>query len=406
MLDCEKLPGHLKAICTGEHRQKNGQSFSDYDRAEIIGRFLRESIDPGDLPASSSTVSANLATKSNVGTKLQSIIKRDAGDIECGECRDEVARLNLMSVDAVIAEMDSIAEGIVSRAKKKAPRFWQRWGAILAPSHAKEKALSWLREATGQNKADVFLPKEDSMTQFVYLNIIGPDNGEELRLSMASVRKNFTGSASFTIIGDKPNWYTGHHIPVPRLTKMRELPGRMAFRDTQAKIMLAASHPEIEEEFVHMMDDQFFLKPTSIEDLKVLRYDPWYRTNSKREWHRLIKMTFGALAANGKANFQAGTHLPHVFEKQKLQQMFVEYGFPNNLYLFEILYENHWQLERAPIPYGGNWQGVQYPQFLRRLLRSLTLRQLNEIDSNVLNYQSNVWRPVMRDWLKGQFTEE
>jgi hypothetical protein len=117
-------------------------------------------------------------------------------------------------------------------------------------------------------------------------------------------------------------------------------------------------------------------------------------------------MTFGALAANGRGNFQAGTHLPHVFEKTKLQQMFVEYGFPNNLYLFEILYENHWQCGRTPIPYGGIWQGVQYQQFLRRLLRPLMLRQLNEIDANVLNYQSNVWRPTMRDWLRGRFTEE
>ena len=248
--------------------------------------------------------------------------------------------------------------------------------------------------------------KEKEVTQFVYLNVIGPDNGEELRLSMASVRKNFTGTPSFTVIGEKTDWYNGHHIPASRLTKMRELPGRIAFRDTQAKIMLAASHPEIDEEFVWMMDDQFFLKPTSIEDLRVFRYDPWYRVNSKREWHRLIKLTFGALAANGRGNFQAGTHLPHVFEKAKLQQMFAEYGFPNNLYLFEILYENHWQLDRTPIPYGGNWQGVQYPQFLRRLLRPLTIRQLNEIDANVLNYQSNVWRPTMRDWLRGQFTEE
>jgi len=244
------------------------------------------------------------------------------------------------------------------------------------------------------------------MTQFVYLNIVGPDNGEELRLSMASVRKNFIGDPEFTVIGEKPSWYDGHYIPANRLTKMRELPGRMAFRDTQAKIMHAASHPEIDEEFVWMMDDQFFLKSTSLEDLKVFRYDPWYRTNSKREWHRLIKMTFGALAANGRGNFQAGTHLPHVFEKEKLRQMFDEYGFPNNLYLFEILYENHWQLDRTPIPYGGNWQGIQYPQFLKRLLRPLMIRQLNEIDANVLNYQSNVWRPTMRDWLRGQFTEE
>jgi hypothetical protein len=149
MIDCDKLPGHLREICTGDHRQSNGHPYSDSDRAEIIGRFLRTSIDPDELPASAIVPRTTQPKKSEVGTKLHDIIKREAGSIECGECRDEVTRLNFMSASAVIDESGTIADGMVERAKKKAPKFWQRWGATLAPGLAKKQALSWIHEATG-----------------------------------------------------------------------------------------------------------------------------------------------------------------------------------------------------------------------------------------------------------------
>jgi hypothetical protein len=149
MIDCEKLPGHLRQICTGEYRRSNGHPYSDDERAEIIGRFLRELISPEDLPESSEAARMSSFKKSDVGTKLHEIIERDAGRIECGECRDEVTRLNFLSVSDVLAEADSIADGIVSRGKRKAPKFWQRWGATLAPGIAKQQAMSWIREACG-----------------------------------------------------------------------------------------------------------------------------------------------------------------------------------------------------------------------------------------------------------------
>jgi hypothetical protein len=149
MIDCEKLPGHLREICLGDYRQSNGHPYGDSDRAQIIGRFLRTSITPDDLPVSAILPEIQKGTKSDIGTRLHSIIKREAGNIECGQCRDEVTRLNLMCACAVIEQSSTIAEGMVERAKTKAPYFWQRWGATLAPEIAKAKALSWVHEATG-----------------------------------------------------------------------------------------------------------------------------------------------------------------------------------------------------------------------------------------------------------------
>lgn len=230
--------------------------------------------------------------------------------------------------------------------------------------------------------------------QFVYFYVQAPDHGEELRLSIASVRRNFVGTPKFLVIGEKPIWYDGPYIPLKKFVGIHDSPARMPFRDTQHKIIVCANSDLVDEEFVWIMDDCFMLKPTTIEELRVPRHDPWYRVNTKSVWHQLIRITFAALKKNGKSNLQYGTHLAHVFRKTNLQAMFQKYDFPQQLLLFEILYANTIHAPETAIPYTG---------FLRRLLRPVPRQQLDGITENMLNYQSKVWNPVMKLWLQQRF---
>lgn len=245
--------------------------------------------------------------------------------------------------------------------------------------------------------------RNESLTQFVYFYVQAPDNGEELRLSIASVRKNFVGEPSFIVIGEKPPWYDGKHIPLKQFTGIRDNPARMPFRDTQHKIMHAVSSDLINEEFVWIMDDCYMLKPTTLDEMKVPRYDPWYKINVKATWHQIIRITFAALGKQGKSQLQYGTHLPHVFTKTNLRSLFDMYGFPGQLCLFEILYGNTFHNPKAAVPYGANWQGVEYPMFLKRLLSPMTRQQLENVDANFLNYQAKVWNTTTKLWLRQRF---
>jgi hypothetical protein len=145
MFDCSDLTGHFRSICDGTHRKVNGRAHSMDERRDILSRYLRVDI---ELIQELEEVHAS-SMKSDVGTRLHEIIERDAGRIECGDCRDEVTRLNFLSASEVLAEIEPISDGIVSRGKRKAPKFWQRWGATLAPGIAKQQAMSWIREACG-----------------------------------------------------------------------------------------------------------------------------------------------------------------------------------------------------------------------------------------------------------------
>lgn len=260
--------------------------------------------------------------------------------------------------------------------------------------------------------------------QFLYFYVPGPDNGTELRCSIRSVEQNFVGETHITVIGDKPDWFKGHHIPlapVPGKTQIgvtaafrhrpakpiyRTIPEQTRqFRDTQNKIFTAVNHPEIHDEFVHIMDDVFLLRPTTIEELMVPRIDPWYKPLRTTPWHKNIWETFMALRAKGKPELQYGTHLPHHFIKGWLQELFLLYEYPRKLLLFEILYGNHFRTD--PIPYGGTpWNGVQYPQFLKRILkRPKNMAEMDSIvsQSAALNWQAPVYNPQMKTWLENRF---
>lgn len=85
---------------------------------------------------------------SNIGVRLSEIIKRDTGAaVPCGDCKSELLRLNQMTAEQVLAEIDTIADGIVARGKSLTPKWYQRWAITLAPGAVKRKVEGWIREA-------------------------------------------------------------------------------------------------------------------------------------------------------------------------------------------------------------------------------------------------------------------
>lgn len=224
---------------------------------------------------------------------------------------------------------------------------------------------------------------------FVWLHKHGPDDSAELSLSIDSVLRFVNPRAKITVIGDRPGWYRGHHLPSTPST-IKDISARLPFRDTQRKIMLAARSPEISDRFVWMMDDQFFLKPTAASEIGRHWYDPWFRMGV-RTWHNLIRVTFQHLKQRGKSNLQTATHLPHVFEQHLLEEMFGLYGFPERLLLFEVCYANHWRDPQSAVAYTG---------FLRRIPQCLPMSELEQFSEHILNYCYAGWTPVMRQFLE------
>lgn len=235
------------------------------------------------------------------------------------------------------------------------------------------------------------------MTHFVYLYVHGPRNGLELRHSMRSIHKNFCGDIKISVIGDRPQWYTGHHIPhTNRSLRVGGLSSFKPNQDTLRKMIQVCDSNEVDEEFVWMMDDVYFMNPITLEELREPRCDPWYSTKSNRVWHKLIRASFAALRARGYETHQYATHLPHVFEKSKMRTAFQMFDMPDYLFLFEVIYGN---VHRSnPSSYRG---------FLRRFITMPNAQELQEAKAaKVLNYVGALFnRITVRSFIESEFDQ-
>jgi hypothetical protein len=81
-----------------------------------------------------------------IGSHLIDIIANRWGAIPCGDCKRAARQLNELTPDAANAKRAEIIGDIYSRLSQL-PKWWQRWGARLAPGIAKQRIGDMLDEA-------------------------------------------------------------------------------------------------------------------------------------------------------------------------------------------------------------------------------------------------------------------
>jgi len=229
--------------------------------------------------------------------------------------------------------------------------------------------------------------RETDVLQFVFPYWHFGASDDEIRWAVRSIEQNYQGKSKITIIGDKPPWYCGHYIPQRRVHKHTT---NRPFRDMLTKVWTMATHPEIDQEFVWMMDDIYLIKPVTVEELAVPRAVRWHESESN-SWQRRKKNTMRALAAAGRTVHDYATHLPHVVEKEKLQQLYEEFGLQRNTMLWEVLYGNTFRDHpQSPFP------------FFRRIQKKISLEDLRQIttQASVFNHTASAWCPGVRQFLE------
>ena len=234
--------------------------------------------------------------------------------------------------------------------------------------------------------------RRDDAVQFVWPYWHAGASGDEIRWSVRSVETMFQGKCKITIIGDKPPWYHGHYIPKRRVPK--HTPNR-SWRDMLSKMWVMATHAEIDDDFVWMMDDIYLIKPVTIEDLATPRADNWHggRGNS---WQRRKFNTMTLLQSLGKTTHDFATHLPHYVEKDKLRAMYDEHNLHHNTLLWEVLYGNLYR--DAPIS-----SRPFFARFNKRMPQE-QYEQRCEVAS-VMNHTAGAWCSGVRGMLEAMFPQ-
>ena len=105
---------------------------------------------------------SKIVARSQVGTKLSEIIKRETGvEIPCEACRDAIAALDSMDVKQAVLVRERIVADIVSRAPQQAS-VWQSWligiDSLLHTGRLKATVEAWFDEAIREGAKPVTQP--------------------------------------------------------------------------------------------------------------------------------------------------------------------------------------------------------------------------------------------------------
>jgi hypothetical protein len=289
-----------------------------------------------------------------------------------------------MPVDAqAICQQCPIPDMVAQSQVKK--DFFSQTASLLVHLQRSGKYVANPKPCGGCGETKHRVPDGPAM-QFVWPYWAGGAQGDELRWSIRSVETFFQGRAKITIIGDRPDWYHGHVISKRRVPQTK--PNR-AFRDMLGKVFYIASHAEIDSECVWMMDDVYFLKPFTLDDVKTPRAEPW-RPNDGNSWQKRKTLSMETLASRGLTQHDYATHMPHWLEKAKLRAMFDEFNLHEHTMLWEVLYGNLYrEAPQRTRPFFARFQHKAGKE---------TFQQLTAVPT-VINHTESAWCDGLREFL-------
>jgi hypothetical protein len=164
---------------------------------------------------------------------------------------------------------------------------------------------------------------------------------EELRYSLRSIEKNFDFEFRVVIVGDLPSWIDPTqvlYIPHERIEGITE----NTLYDAITKQLIFCEHPETSMHFIRMYDDIYVLKKQDIIDIG--RFTAMYHKNKMPDrqgvWWDQLRNTLDAVMLKGYKGWNTETHLPELFNKEKMRWVITAYGALEKRLLLSTLYFN------------------------------------------------------------------
>jgi hypothetical protein len=155
-------------------------------------------------------------------------------------------------------------------------------------------------------------------------------DNEELRYSIRSAVKNLPHD-NLWVVGGKPDWYRGAHIPI--------LQDKSYFLNAKRNLRRVIHADQISDTFILMNDDFFVMN--KINDLSYMYSGLLLDKIQKREFHspgdlytKMLLKTYSELyqRSNIKQPLDYELHVPMMFEKQKLSSVIGSQGLWRSMY--------------------------------------------------------------------------
>lgn len=145
-------------------------------------------------------------------------------------------------------------------------------------------------------------------------------DNEELRYSIRSMVKNYPHD-NIWVVGDKPSWYTGNHIPVKQ--------SKTKYENAQNNLKAIVQSDEISKRFVIVNDDFYVIRPVNrvysfVSGPLENKLTHFRNVHPSSRYTRLIMITDKRIKQILGKDFRAmdyDIHVPMVYEKKKLEPL-------------------------------------------------------------------------------------
>lgn len=158
----------------------------------------------------------------------------------------------------------------------------------------------------------------------VYINTKSLWKDNEIRYSLRSLEKHVSNFRDVYIVGHKPVFLNDNVIHIPFADAY---PNKA--RNIMSKVLEAAKHPDISDDFMLLNDDYFFNAPLSAPD-----YPYYYKCDltktiqiQKNEYQQHVIPTFKALLDKGLPTKNFDTHKPIIYNKSLFQEVISQYDW-------------------------------------------------------------------------------
>jgi len=321
---------------------------------------------------------------SNIGTQLREVIEKEIDRrLTCADCLGYLNKLNQQSLHDHHEIVKYLSDQFPwpSDWRKKHTDRKQRISELIAPI---VPAPIITPPSARQRTADTL--------QFIIPYFHQEARSDELRWCIRSIHANYLGNAHVTLIGDKPDWYHGHHIKKKRLKPQ----SFRRYRDSLSKIDMIRYSPEIDADVMWCMDDCYFLKPFTREDFAQGRLNNRKPGKGSDEWNVMLRLTAEAQKKAGLPPLDFSCHLPQMINRERWHEMFERFGLAKQPLVWESMYGAMFAVD--PQPHKGfmlRWQGPKNPA-----------KELEKLDRAwLLNHTHEAWNGSLQKWLAARFPE-
>lgn len=204
-------------------------------------------------------------------------------------------------------------------------------------------------------------------------------NYYELRMTLRSIEKNFSGYRDIYLIGEKPSWVQNViHIPMP------DRSNRKAF-NIYSKMMKAATSESVTQNFISWADDTYLLEPldsTGIKDWYCETLKHWTLLNVNTLYRNIIKNTMKVFPEGLFYN----VHTPCIYEKGRFQGLSV-YDWGRTDYLIKSMYFNAGESNPVKMEDPKRHKGLFYSTANK--IHSDEEKMLRQLFPNPSRYETN-----------------